>query len=100
MDKSEVLTLVRESTQKNKYGVLETDTVSRDVFCSVSSVSSSEFFRGGQNGLNPQYQFKVFFGDYENEELCIFRGKKYKIYRTFEKDDDIELYAERRTGKE
>lgn len=99
MDRSNVLTLIGKTKTQNDYGVwVETET-SRDVFCDVSSVTRQEFFDGGRNGLNPEYVFTMFFGDYEGETVCEFNGKRYAIYRTYHaKTDVIELYVERKGG--
>ena len=52
--------------------------------CQVDSVTRSEFFEAGRNGLNPEFVFRVFFGDYEGgERLVEYRGKRYSIYRTY-----------------
>lgn len=99
MDRSGVLTLIKETHTKNAYGVTETATTERDVFCKVDSVTRAEFFEGGRNGLNPELVFTMFFGDYEDERTCRYNGKSYGIYRTFlGKNDTIELYAERKGG--
>lgn len=94
-----VLTLISQKTYKNEFGVSESIQTSRDVFCRVVSVTRTEFFEGGRNGLNPEYQFTVFSGDYDGETLCEYNGNSYGIYRVYRTDDDyIELYAERKGG--
>lgn len=101
MSKSDVITLVSELSEKNDKGVFEPVESHRDVFCSVSSTSSTEWFSGRRMGLNPQKQFIVFAGDYRGEEICIYHGQRLTIYRTYERDDDhIELYTEKRKGNE
>lgn len=70
-----------------------------EVLCERQSVSRSEFFNAGRNGLNPEYVFTVFKGDYDGESLCEYNGLTYSIYRTYETDSDyIELYVERKGG--
>ena len=99
MDRSDVITLIKETNVKNQYGVYEATTQSREIFCQVRSVTRTEFFEGGRNGLNPEYQFTVFSGDYDGETLCEYNGNSYGIYRVYRTDDDyIELYAERKGG--
>ena len=94
-----VLTLIAQTNTKNEYGVTQKTVSSRDVFCKVQSVTRTEFFEGGRNGLNPEYQFTVFSGDYDGETLCEYNGNSYGIYRVYRTDDDyIELYAERKGG--
>lgn len=99
MDRSEVITLLATTKEQNKYGVWVSTTTSRDVFCQVDSVTRAEFFEGGRNGLNPQFRFTMFFGDYAGERLVIYKGQSYAVYRTFQgRDDTIELYVERKGG--
>ena len=99
MDRSAVLTLVSEIQTQDQYGVFRTTTTSRDVYCQVNTVSRQEFFEAGRNGLNPEYEFTMFVGDYEGERTCIYNGQQYGIYRTYlGRNDTIELYAERKGG--
>lgn len=99
MDRSEVLTLVSVLHEQDETGVFHDTRIQRDIFCQVNSVSRDEFFEGGRSGLNPSYQFTVFFPDYYGEVECIYKGKPYSIYRTYlMRDDTIELYAERKGG--
>lgn len=99
MDRSDVITLLASTKTQNKYGVWEEKLTSRDVFCQVDSVTRAEFFEGGRNGLNPEYRFTMFFGDYEGEQTVIYNGLTYSVYRTYHgKTDNIELYVERKGG--
>ena len=100
MDKSEVLFLISSSYIKNDNGVFETMETKKQIFCSADSASQSEFFNGGLNGLKPQKKFTLFKYDYNDEEVVVFKNKRYTVYRTYEKDDDIELYTELRKGNE
>lgn len=95
---ADVLTLVKETRTQDRYGVWQTAETTRDVFCEVESVTRSEFFDAGRNGLNPEYVFTIFFDDYEDETVCEYKGKRYGIYRTYHDSDDLELYAERKGG--
>ena len=96
----DVLTLLKVTTEKDTRGVQHKVVASRDVFCNRSSVSRNEFFDGGRNGLNPEFVFDVFHGDYDGETLCRYDGKLYAIYRTYLSDnsDYIELYVQREGG--
>ena len=99
MDRSDVITLVSEARNQNEYGVWETIKTNRDVFAQVDSVTRSEFFEAGRNGLNPEFRFRMFAGDYEGEQIVIFHGKSYGVYRTYlGRTDTIELYVERKGG--
>jgi SPP1 family predicted phage head-tail adaptor len=99
MDRSEVITLVNETQVKNDFGVYEPVSETRDVFCQVRSITRSEFFDAGRNGLNPEFEFDVFFGDYEGERTVIYKGQQYAVYRTYQaRTDVLELYVQREGG--
>lgn len=99
MDRSDVITLIQVEDVQDAYGVVHKVETSSTVFCSANSVSANEFFSGGMNGLNPQFQFVMNRYDYSNERIIEYNGTRYFIYRTFiGKNDSIELYAESRKG--
>lgn len=99
MDRSEVLTLIGTTKTQDAYGIWQETPTSRDIFCQVNSVTRSEFFEAGRNGLNPEFMFSVFAGDYAGERVCEYRGQTYAIYRTYlGRNDVLELYAERKGG--
>ena len=94
----DVIQLVSIEQTQNAYGVWEKTETTRQVFCKVSSVSQSEFFEAGRNGLNPEWRFVVFGADYGDEETVIYNNKRYGVYRTYRDGDFIELYVERKGG--
>lgn len=99
MDRSNVITLVPTEKSQDVYGVWRETGTGRDVFCQVDSISRAEFFDAGRSGLNPEYRFTLFFGDYNGEQTIIYNGKAYAVYRTYHaRTDVIELYAERKGG--
>lgn len=99
MDRSEVITLISETKTQDANGVWQTTTSERDVFAQVNSVTASEFFDGGRNGLNPEFRFVVFFADYQGERIVKYKGAKYAVYRTYHaRTDALELYVERKGG--
>lgn len=99
MDRSDTVKLISTTKQQDAYGVWRTTETEREVFCQVDSVTRAEFFDGGRNGLNPQFRVTMFMDDYEDEAILEYRGKRYAIYRTYQnRNDDIELYVERKGG--
>ena len=99
MDRSDVITLVSYTSAQDDFGVWRKTKQEKDVFCSVNSVSASEYFEGGRNGFNPEYRITMFFDDYSGEEEIIYNGKAYGVYRTYKaKTDVLELYVERKGG--
>lgn len=100
MDRSRVIYLIADRKEKDENGVYRrVESAPRKVYAQVESVTRSEFFEGGRNGLNPELRFIVFFADYHGEEIVEFNGVKYGVYRTFlAKTDALELYTERKGG--
>lgn len=99
MDRSNVITLVSTSQTQDAFGVWRQTETKRDVFCQVDSVTRAEFFEAGRSGLNPEFRFTLFAGDYNGESIVIFNGKAYSVYRTYHaRTDEIELYVERKGG--
>lgn len=92
------ITLLSETYTQDSYGVMVKTTTGRDVIADVHSVSRSEWFEGGRNGLNPEYEMRIHQGEYQNEEMLSYDGIVYSIYRTFRDGDIIELYVEKKKG--
>lgn len=94
-----MLTLISESKEQDANGIWQTTATERDVFAQIGSVTREEFMEGGRNGLNPEFRFTLFFGDYNGERTVKYNGKRYGVYRTYHaRTDIIELYAERKGG--
>lgn len=92
--------LIAVTIQQDENGVpQEIEGTPRLCLCRIESVTRAEFFDGGRNGLNPEYVFTLWNGDYNGEKILIFKDKRYGIYRTYHSDGDyVELYAERKGG--
>lgn len=109
MDRSNVVILISKAYSQDSIGqYTATETYSK-IFCRVRSVSANEWFSGGQNGLNPQYQITVLRNEYSGQsELNIggtivngqlSGGTRYSIYRTYTgTGDTMDLYAELKAG--
>lgn len=99
MDRSDVINLLEVVKTQDDYGRWIEATEKHQVFCQVMSISQSEFFDAGRNGLNPSFKFVIFFGDYNNEPMVEYKDETYTIYRTYHtKTDKLELYCERKGG--
>lgn len=99
MDKSRILTLIGVSYTSGDLEQQIPEEYPRDVFCNVSSVSSSELFDAGRSGLNAEYRVTMFAYDYHGEQIAVLDGIRYGVYRTYlGRNDTIELYLERKAG--
>lgn len=70
-----------------------------EIFAQKESISQSEFYKGGEAGLKPEFRLVTAIIDYNGEREVELDNQKYGIYRTYERDQDyIELYCERKGG--
>lgn len=92
--------LVSITYLKNDIGVMEEQRIMRRIWASQQSVSRAEFFRAGQNGLQPALVLTTSSVNYDGEGELIWHGKRYAIYRTYQPadSDEIELYLQPKAG--
>ena len=95
---TDIITLVTQTITTDKYGNEVATEKQKNVYCEVDSISQTEFYAAANTELNPEYRFTIFFDDYEGEEIVIYGGKRYSVYRTYRTGDNLELYAERKIG--
>lgn len=99
MDRSNTCNLISQTYTLDSLNQQIARETTRTVFCNVQSVTQTEWFNGGQQGLKPEYKVTMFAPDYEGEEIVELNSKRYTIYRSYlRQDENIELYLERRTG--
>lgn len=100
MDRSNIIQLLTPSYAQDAIGQFVATETATTVFCNVQSVSREEFYDAGRNGLNPEYRVTLFAPEYHGEKNVVFNGIRYGVVRTYEgRNDTIELYIERKTGK-
>lgn len=90
----DVLTLIGE--QPKAHGISDEPTkTERTVYCTVRSVGYNEAYQAMANGLQPQFVFSLTdYADYEGEKICVYNGVRYRIIRTYRKNQGIELTVE------
>lgn len=99
MDRSQVITLLSVTRTQDNLKVWHEVPTQRQVYCEVSSISQSEWFEGGRNGLNPALRFRMFAPDYQGEKTLLYNGTEYSVYRTYvDRNELIDLYTEQRRG--
>lgn len=93
----DVLTLISESPAA--HGVFEKPAETpRQVFCSVRSVGMSEAYQAMSNGLRPDFVFLLSdYGDYNGEKICEYNGVRYRVVRSYRRNQGIELTVEEAT---
>lgn len=99
MDRSTPIKLIATTYTRDENGVQQRTETARTVYAAVESVTASEFFEGGRNGLKPEYRFTMFKYDYTGEPIVQYEGRRYAVYRTYNgRNDTIELYTEEKGG--
>ena len=96
MVRADVISLVTETN--SAHGVHEAITESeREVMAEIRSVTRSEYYNALNAGVQPEIVFKLALdADYQDEHFLRFRGKKYRVVRTYlTNDGGIEITAER-----
>ena len=93
------ITLRGLAANRDEYGIMGTTPTDTEIYCDVSSVTASEVFSAGQSGIHADYRFTVWADEYSGQQDVVYRGKPYRVYRTYKPDvDHIELYVEERVG--
>lgn len=104
MNRAVTIKLLTKTYTTDSMGQKTYTSKDREVFATLTSISRAEwvsYSQTGRQGLVPAYVATVFMGDYEGESECIYEGKTYGIYRTYERDDEqVELYLEKKAGYE
>lgn len=99
MDRSNVIKLISQTyTRDNINQMIPVDTI-RQVYCDVRSITRTEWFDAGRNGLQPIYVFTMFAPDYQGEKIVEFEGHRYGVYRTYRaRNELLEVYVEEKGG--
>lgn len=82
-------------------GVFETPAVtSRQVYCTVRTVSYRERYEAGAHGLRPEYIIRLAdAAEYQDETRCTIEGQEFRIMHPWANPDgSVELTLERRAA--
>lgn len=96
---ADVLTLISESYTTDEIGQkIPADPVRREIFVNGLSISRAEWFAAQNAGLDIEFAFQTPSVNYAGEQYAEYNGRKYLIYRTYERDGTTELYLSKRGG--
>lgn len=100
MEKTSEITLVSVVHESDSLKQLvERETGTQTVFCSVKNITRSEWAATAHRDLKPALCVTVWADEYAGEMVAIFEGKRYGVYRTYQPNsEEIELYLERKAG--
>ena len=101
MNQAAKIALLQTTYTQDDVGEWVETTEAVNVFAYVSSVTMSEFYQAGIQGLKPEYRFLIWQTEYDGEETLKYNDVVYTVYRTYLRDDGrIELYTTLRKGEE
>lgn len=95
MRHNDVIYLLSTKVIYDEYGVPKKQTTERKVYANQLSISATEFYNAGVQGLKPERQFEIYSYEYADETQLLYGGKKYRIIRTQVKGEKIRLICER-----
>lgn len=97
--RDDIAYLINKTIVEDDIGNQIEQEVSKEVFCTVESITQSEYFQASQSGLKPQIKLTMSEFDYSGETEVEYNTKRYAIYRTFLRNDErIELYLTEKAG--
>lgn len=95
MVRATTITLLTEEPEA--HGVFDQPREDRnEVFAEVISVSQNEFYKALQNGLTPELVFQLTdYGDYNGEKVFLYEGNRWRVIRTYIKEESLFIVAGR-----
>ena len=101
MNLVEKISLLTSEYAQDDIGQWSETLTETDVFATINSISMSEFYQAGMQGMKPEYRMTVWMTEYNGQENIKYKDKTYTVYRTYRRDDGrIELYVTERKGDE
>lgn len=93
MIRATVITLIGENP--SAHGVFDVpDNIQNEVFAEVMSASQNEFYKARENGLEPELVFKLTdYGDYNGEKILVYDDKRWRVIRTYIKEEALFIVA-------
>lgn len=94
-----VIKLISQTLTTDELGYPIASETSYETFAKRRSITQTEFFSAGKNGITPDFSFEVNDAEYHGQKLLEYEGKRYGIYRTYQPNNDtVELYAGYKSG--
>lgn len=96
-----VIKLVAEQRSVDDYGDTVIDTIERNVFAELRSITQSEFYQAQATGLKPEIKFVIAdYLDYHNEKIikyAPYMGEEevYSVLRTYRNNNQLEIICKR-----
>lgn len=96
--KNEKITLIATEYILDEDGFRIEKETKTDVFANVDSITGQEFYNTGLLNIKPSFRAIVWAAEYNREPIIERKGKRYGVYRTFRRGEDVELYCQEEMG--
>jgi len=100
MSKTDVITLISETYEKDDDGNMIATTVSTDTFVNVFTVGAASFWAAAEHGIRADAEVQLRTSEYNNERLVNFRDTEYTVERVNDTGEFTRLTLQRRTENE
>lgn len=94
MNLAEKISLLTSEYTQDDIGQWSETVTKTDVFAIVSSITMSEFYQAGMQGMKPEYRMTVWMTEYKGQENLEYNGNTCinRIYREHMHVLNTELY--------
>ncbi len=91
LDRDMVITLLGGATAVNAAGDAIPGSDRTDVIARIRSVGQSEFYQAQALGQKPEVKAIIWAAEYDGQQRVEIGGRAYRINRTFQDGDHMEL---------
>lgn len=95
-----VADLIKKTYEADSVGNRVASETKRRILTEEKSISRQEWAEAGRQGIKPAFLLRTHRVNYDGEDEVEYNGKRYGVYRTYEFDETVELYLERKGGLE
>lgn len=94
------ISLISKTYATNEIGVPVATETKLSRYAEKSSISQSEFYEAGMQGLQPMARYTVRMTEYSGEDEIEDGSERLTVYRTYNRTDGrVELYVAKRKGQ-
>ena len=88
---SDIGYLLTKKPKLDKHYRPKTEYEKKLIYCTELSIGQTEFYQGQSVGLKPEIKLEAVLIELNNATHFEYKGKIYKILRTFKKGDKVEI---------
>ena len=98
----EVIYLLNITKDENEIGDPLIKLTKNKRYANKLEIGQKEFYQAAATGLKPELKFEIWTHEYNNQLFIEYKGRNYKIIKTYERkiDEKVELTCTTTTNKE